>query len=120
MAGRFADNVNKFKGRYGQIRLPAVHKWAFDRQGIHAILGLLIGSILPLTYATNPDFLLEAVGVVAILTYIFINYERSENVSINDYAYVDINGYFIGMVPPVAALIAQVTGFANWAVSLVT
>lgn len=104
MTNKFKDNINRFKGRYGQMRLPAIHKWAFDRQGIHAILGVLLGALLPITYLAAPDYLLEIVGILGILTYIFIQYERSENVSINDHAYVDINGYFIGFVPNVAVL----------------
>ena len=42
---RIGHNPMKFIGRYGQVRLPAAHKWLWDRQGAHAGLGLLVRGV---------------------------------------------------------------------------
>lgn len=82
---RFKDNPDAFTGRYGQKRLPAAHNWHWDRQGIHAALGFGFGLTLFLHWI-----------LPLVLSYLFVNYERSEDENINDFAYVDIAGFLIG------------------------
>lgn len=94
---QFHGNPHRFRGKFGQMRLPAIHKWSWDRQGAHCAFGALIpGPIFFIGVLT--DSLPLVLGSLAI-TYIFIQYERSENVSVGDHAYPDIFGCLCGVTP---------------------
>ena len=86
-------NPNYFIGRYGQRRLPAAHKWLFDRQGIHCLVGLLYATLIGVGWWFD---VWELVALCIIGSYVFLRYEETEDKSINDHAYIDIGGYLVG------------------------
>ena len=94
--GRFKDNVHRFRGLQGQWRLPAFHKFLWDRTFAHAIHGA--GSVA-LIYMGHP-----IVGLAWLGT--FCLYEVQEAKEINDHAYIDLYGMLMGIVP--AAVIGAV------------
>ena len=87
-------NPNTFIGRYGQRRLPAAHKWLFDRQGIHCLVGLLYAALIGIGWWFD---VWELVVLCVVGAYVFLRYEETEDESINDYAYVDIGGFLVGL-----------------------
>ena len=89
-----ASNPNSFIGRYGQLRLPAAHKWLFDRQGVHCLVGLIDVLLIGVGWWFG---VWELVALCIAGGYVFLRYEESEDKSINDHAYVDIGGYRVGL-----------------------
>ena len=87
-------NPNSFIGRYGQRRLPAASKWLFDRQGIHCIIGLVYSAFIGIAWWFDAW---ELIALCAIGSYVFLRYEETEDRVINDYAYVDIGGFLLGL-----------------------
>ena len=87
-------NPNYFIGKYGQRRLPAAHKWLLDRQGIHCVIGLLYAALMGVGWWFG---VWELVALCIVSTYVFLRYEESEDKAINDYAYIDIGGYLVGL-----------------------
>ena len=87
-------NPNSFIGRYGQRRLPAAHKWLFDRQGVHCLIGLLYAALIGVGWWLG---VWELVALVIVGGYVFLRYEETEDKVINDHAYVDIGGFLVGL-----------------------
>ena len=110
-----SDNPNSFVGRYGQIRLPAAHKWLWDRQGAHAAFGCVVAAVGGFGVWFGEWGLLV---LAAIVTHLFLRYEVTEDDSINDHAYVDIGGYLTGfavvVVATTAAVVARALGVFPW------
>ena len=88
------SNSNSFIGRYGQRRLPAAHKWLFDRQGIHCLIGMLNTALIGVGWWFGSW---EVVALCLVSVYVFLRYEESEDKTINDHAYIDIGGYLVGL-----------------------
>lgn len=104
-SNKFEGNKNRFRGAFGQWRLPAAHKWTFGRQGQHALLGLIpAGWLQVATMVNSVSALLVASLATAIVTYTFIKYEWTEDERINDHAYVDIGGYLVGFIVGTSAI----------------
>ena len=87
-------NRNTFIGRYGQLRLPAAHKWFFDRQGKHCLIGLLYAALIGVGWWFG---MWELVVLSVAGSYVFLRYEETEDKVINDHAYVDIGGFLVGL-----------------------
>ena len=87
-------------------RAPA-RKPRWDREGIHALLGLFTG-LFPLAALlfAGGDWWLGA-ALLFVVTWIFVQYENTEGSVIADYQYRDFGGYIIGlMVASVATILA--------------
>ena len=89
-----SSNPNTFRGRYGQLRLPAAHKWLFDRQGVHCLIGLLYAALIGVGWWFG---VWELVAICLAGTFVFLRYEETEDKVINDHAYVDIGGFLVGL-----------------------
>ena len=129
--------------RLQKYRRPAIRKFMADRQGIHIILGFLVGLLLPLFavlgglggvgvgYAVDMAadqnlvgwmlagaLIGDVIGLlpVGLLTHIFLRYEEVEAKEIEDDAYIDIGGYLGGLMASLYIwVITQVT-LTIWAV----
>ena len=106
MTDSIKGNPEAYIGRYGQRRLKAASKWLWDRQGIHAVLGLgnvlLAGLIVLTAYVALAGGSWSGLALLGLLVIpaqmhkTFLRYEETEGASINDHAYVDIGGFHIG------------------------
>ena len=92
-SNRFKDNPKRFRGRFGQLRLPAAKSWYPDRQWLHFLVGLLFGGVFLCGIFYNDLMLVPAI----ILTITFLVYEIMEGLEIHDFCYVDIGGFITGL-----------------------
>ena len=123
-----------WSNRLQKYRRPAIRSFMMDRQGIHIVLGLIVGgifNILPAAsgflYPKDGDWQLALIWLATIvlgllvcilITHIFLRYEEVEAKEIEDDAYIDIGGYLggligslcIGEVVMVALLISRFVG----------
>ena len=96
----------------GTWRLPAEHGFRWDRQGIHALMGVLVALLPwgPFWFSVSlPEAMLGAlIGLMAMLAtvYTFLRYEETEDARIRDHAYRDIGGFMTGfLVTHVCAIV---------------
>ena len=97
-------------------RAPA-RKLRWDREGIHALFGVPGGALLvALAYVggTSADVapILLGLGIVGIVSWLFIQYEVRESAKISDFAYRDILGYkatttLFGVIAAAAYILAR-------------
>ena len=82
-------------GGGGQWRKDPVGLWAWKREGIHAVLGVLCGLlIVAALFGQVPQGL--ALGTVSIMLAGFLAYEVTEGLRIRDWAYRDVGGWLTG------------------------
>ena len=91
------DNTNAYLGDGGQLRVDPVRKPKWDREGIHAGIGLFI-ALWPLAVLFwGTDILLwAALAMQPVAMLLFLAYEITEGWRINDWSYRDIGGYMAG------------------------
>ena len=94
------DKRKRFIGYFGQQRFSAKIPWKWDRQGQHMIVSFLvtigaIGAALVL-----PPMLIGLIYLA--ITYVFVQYEVTETGDINDFAWPDLYGWALGVIPAVA------------------
>ncbi len=87
-------------GDGGQLRRDPVRKLRWDREGIHALVGLFAAVLL--SYADNPALIAGSVMFFVG----FLAYEITEGWRIKDWAYRDIGGYLVGLGVGLAAATA--------------
>ena len=93
--------------RLQKYRRPAIRKFMADRQGIHAIIGVLVGLfwllLLAIPHIANPVAAAVfggAVLLVQVLAYVRFNrYEEVEAKEIDDDGYIDLGGEMGGWYP---------------------
>ena len=89
----------------GEWRQNPARRMSWDREGIHALKGLAMGSTLLINLTGVP--LWAILAAVTLMTYVFLRYEETEEAEIDDRAYRDINGWMMGFGPSaIGSLIA--------------
>ena len=75
-------------------RSPA-RQLRWDREGIHALFGVPGGALLVLLAALGDGWgsFGLGLGIIGIITWLFLEYEKTEGQRISDFAYRDILGY---------------------------
>ena len=94
------DNPAAYIGDGGQLRLEPVRKLAWGREGMHFILGLVVAGMVSISYLFGSrDLVYHMVYLVQpLMMVLFICYEVTEGLRINDWAYRDIGGYMGGWI----------------------
>ena len=97
MVEQIKDNPGAYIGDGGQLRLDPVRKPKWDREFIHGFLGLLVGlfALVGMLWGTSTMFW-GSIATGAVITFLFLAYEITEGLRINDWAYRDIGGYLTG------------------------
>ena len=81
-----------------QWRKEPVRILKWDREGIHGILGLIVGALFPLAAIVPEIPHWYSVGTVALVTFLFLTYEITEGLRIRDWAYRDIGFFVVGLL----------------------
>ena len=102
---------------------------SFWREGMHGILGALVGLMLALSvspalvswyarieitltmWGAIGGVVITAVSVAALITWLFLRYEETEEAEIRDWAYRDIGGYMAGITMVGMLSVAVMVGF---------
>ena len=88
-------------------RLEPARKMSWDREGIHAAFGLLLGCLLALALHTGIG--VETVlRITAISVVLFLAYEITEGLRLRDWAYRDIGGFMVGWLAPIVLTLPYV------------
>ena len=100
---KYEGNKQRFRGLQGQWRLPAFHKFLWDRTFTHALHGAASVSFMFLGWTswTNQFWPITLIGVVWLS--LFCLYEVQEAKEINDHAYIDLYGLLAGVIPSAIA-----------------
>ena len=89
------ENPAWYIGDGGQWRKDPVRRWAWQREGMHAVVGALAGLlIVAALFGQLPHGL--ALGAVGIMFTGFLAYEITEGLRIRDWAYRDVGGWLTG------------------------
>ena len=89
------ENPAWYIGDGGQWRKDPVRRWAWQREGMHAVVGALSGLlIVAALFGQLPHGL--ALGAVGIMFTGFLAYEITEGFRIRDWAYRDVGGWLTG------------------------
>ena len=86
-------------------RLEPARKMTWDREGIHAAFGLMMGVLLALALHSGKG-IETALSVNAIAFVLFLSYEITEGLRLKDWAYRDIGGAMAGWLAPVSPAVA--------------
>ena len=91
-----AKERKEFTGYWGQKRLSASLPYKWDRQGIHAVAGLLVtlGAACSTLAGMPPVF---AAGFYVAITYGFVAYETTEDEDISDWGMARHRGLVEGL-----------------------
>ena len=92
------ENAGAYIGDGGQLRLDPVRRFRWGREGQHALVGALVVVPAALAYALGSQALWWASMAVMqpLALVMFLAYEITEGLRINDWAYRDIGGYMAG------------------------
>ena len=92
---KYEGNKQRFRGLQGQWRLPAFHKFLWDRTFTHALHGAASVSLMFLGKWLGPETTIVGVAWLSL----FCLYEVQEAKEINDHAYIDLYGLLAGVIP---------------------